>query len=33
MTDEAMFILAEMLPPHRRGVYRDLSEATQDTIE
>lgn len=33
MTDEAMYILAEMLPPHRRGVYSDLSQATQDTIE
>ena len=33
MTDEAMYILAEMLPPHRRGVYEELSNATQDTIE
>jgi 1-acyl-sn-glycerol-3-phosphate acyltransferase len=33
MTDEAMYILAEMLPAHRRGVYTDLSKATQDTIE
>lgn len=33
MTDEAMYILAEMLPPHRRGVYSDISKATQDTIE
>lgn len=33
MTDEAMYILAEMLPAHRRGVYADLSKATQDTIE
>lgn len=33
MTDEAMYILAQMLPPHRRGVYADLSKATQDTIE
>lgn len=33
MTDEAMYILAEMLPPHRRGVYSDVSNATQDTIE
>lgn len=33
MTDEAMYILAEMLPPYRRGVYADLSKATQDTIE
>jgi 1-acyl-sn-glycerol-3-phosphate acyltransferase len=33
MTDEAMYVLAAMLPPQRRGVYSDLSEATQDTIE
>jgi len=33
MTDEAMYILAEMLPPHRRGVYADLSKGTQETIE
>jgi 1-acyl-sn-glycerol-3-phosphate acyltransferase len=33
MTDEAMFILAGLLPAHRRGVYSDLSRATQDTIE
>jgi 1-acyl-sn-glycerol-3-phosphate acyltransferase len=33
MTDEAMYILAAMLPPQRRGVYSDLSQATQDTIE
>ncbi len=33
MTDEAMYILAEMLPPHRRGVYSDLSKATQETVE
>jgi 1-acyl-sn-glycerol-3-phosphate acyltransferase len=33
MTDEAMYILAEMLPPHRRGVYSDLSNASQETIE
>jgi 1-acyl-sn-glycerol-3-phosphate acyltransferase len=33
MTDEAMYILASMLPEHRRGVYADLSSATQDTIE
>ncbi len=32
MTDEAMYILAAMLPPHRRGYYADLSQATQDTI-
>jgi len=33
MTDEAMYILAEMLPEERRGVYSDLSRATTDTIE
>jgi 1-acyl-sn-glycerol-3-phosphate acyltransferase len=33
MTDEAMYQLAAMLPPERRGVYADLSKATQDTLE
>jgi len=33
MTDEAMFVLAKVLPEHRRGEYTDLSEGTQDTIE
>lgn len=33
MTDEAMFVLAGMLPEARRGFYADLSQATQDTIE
>jgi 1-acyl-sn-glycerol-3-phosphate acyltransferase len=33
MTDEAMYILAGMLPEYRRGVYSDLSQATQETIE
>lgn len=33
MTDEAMYILAAMLPEHRRGYYADLARATQDTIE
>ncbi len=33
MTDEAMYILASLLPPGRRGVYSDLSRATQDTIQ
>jgi 1-acyl-sn-glycerol-3-phosphate acyltransferase len=33
MTDEAMYILAGMLPEHRRGFYSDLSLATQTTIE
>lgn len=32
MTDEAMYILSGMLPESRRGYYRDLSQATQDTI-
>lgn len=33
MTDEAMYVLAGMLPVHRRGYYSDLSKATQDTFE
>jgi 1-acyl-sn-glycerol-3-phosphate acyltransferase len=33
MTDEAMYLLAEMLPEHRRGVYADLTKATKETIE
>ncbi|OGO38740.1 MAG: hypothetical protein A2W35_21940 [Chloroflexi bacterium RBG_16_57_11] len=33
MTDEAMYILAKMLPPHRRGVYADLNSATTETIQ
>lgn len=33
MTDEAMYILAGMLPENRRGVYSDLSLATLETIE
>lgn len=33
MTDEAMYVLAAMLPEHRRGVYADLSCATYKTIE
>jgi len=33
MTDEAMYLLASMLPANRRGYYSDLSKATQDTIE
>ena len=32
MTDEAMYVLAAMLPESRRGVYSDLSKATQDTL-
>jgi 1-acyl-sn-glycerol-3-phosphate acyltransferase len=33
MTDEAMYVLAAMLPEHRRGVYADLSRATRGTLE
>lgn len=33
MTDEAMYLLAEMLEDRRRGYYGDLSQATQQTIE
>jgi 1-acyl-sn-glycerol-3-phosphate acyltransferase len=33
MTDEAMYRLASLLPPSRRGVYGDLRLATSDTIE
>jgi len=33
MTDEAMYILASLLPEIRRGYYSDLSKATQETIE
>ena len=33
MTDEAMYILAAMLPEYRRGFYSDLSLATQETVE
>ncbi len=33
MMDEAMFILANLLPPEQRGFYEDLSIATQDTID
>ncbi len=32
MTDEAMYVLAGMLPSERRGVYQDPSKATTDTI-
>lgn len=32
MTDEAMYVLAGMLPEHRRGFYADLAHATRDTI-
>ena len=33
MTDEAMYILAAMLPEYRRGFYEDLSLATRETVE
>jgi 1-acyl-sn-glycerol-3-phosphate acyltransferase len=33
MTDEAMYILASLLPEHRRGAYADLSKATERTIK
>jgi 1-acyl-sn-glycerol-3-phosphate acyltransferase len=33
MTDEAMYVLAAMLPEYRRGVYADLSHATHEMIE
>jgi len=32
MTDEALYLLAAMLPEHRRGFYSDLSLATRETI-
>ena len=33
MTDEAMYTIAAMLPPELRGVYSDLSQASDGTIE
>jgi 1-acyl-sn-glycerol-3-phosphate acyltransferase len=33
MTDEALYVLAGMLPENRRGIYTDLSQATQDTFD
>lgn len=33
MVDEAMYMLASMLPESRRGVYSDLSKATRETLE
>jgi 1-acyl-sn-glycerol-3-phosphate acyltransferase len=33
MTDEAMYVLAAMLPEDRRGVYADLRNASTDTIK
>jgi 1-acyl-sn-glycerol-3-phosphate acyltransferase len=32
MADEAMYVLAAMLPERRRGVYADLTCATEETI-
>jgi 1-acyl-sn-glycerol-3-phosphate acyltransferase len=33
MVKEAMYLLASMLPEHRRGVYADLTKSSQDTLE
>jgi len=33
MADEAMYVLARMLPENRRGAYADLTQATEETIE
>ncbi|MBI3760977.1 MAG: 1-acyl-sn-glycerol-3-phosphate acyltransferase [Chloroflexi bacterium] len=33
MTDEAMYIIAAMLPEELRGEYNDLGKATRETIE
>ena len=33
MTDEAMYVLASMLPQGLRGYYSDLSQATQEMLE
>jgi 1-acyl-sn-glycerol-3-phosphate acyltransferase len=33
MTDEAMYVLAAMLPEGRRGEYADLTQATTDTLD
>lgn len=33
MTTEAMYQLAALLPPERRGVFGDLSQATHETLE
>jgi 1-acyl-sn-glycerol-3-phosphate acyltransferase len=32
MTDEAMYVLAEMLPIEQRGYYSNLANATQETL-
>jgi 1-acyl-sn-glycerol-3-phosphate acyltransferase len=33
MTDEAMYVLASLLPERRRGFYADLSKATTNTFD
>jgi hypothetical protein len=33
MSQEAMYQLAGLLPPERRGIYHDLSQARQETLE
>ena len=33
MTHECMYVLARMLPEHRRGVYHNLEQATEVFIE
>jgi hypothetical protein len=33
MSDEAMYVLARMLPEERRGEFADLSRATEETLE
>jgi 1-acyl-sn-glycerol-3-phosphate acyltransferase len=33
MSQEAMYQLAGLLPPERRGIYHDLSQAKQETLE
>jgi 1-acyl-sn-glycerol-3-phosphate acyltransferase len=33
MTDEAMYLLASLLSERRRGLYRDLSKATTETLD
>jgi len=33
MTDEAMYLLATMLPSERRGYYSNIHSSTRDTIE
>jgi 1-acyl-sn-glycerol-3-phosphate acyltransferase len=33
MTDEAMYVMASLLPEKRRGFYHDLTKATQETFD